>query len=61
MGELKTPPRSSQLKAAGSPALVLHMKKKFVPILITAGIAIAAVYVWNNWIVPNYLDGKGTA
>jgi len=32
--------------------------KKFKPVLITALIAVVAVYAWNNWIEPRITKGK---
>jgi len=32
--------------------------KKFKPVLITAAIAIVAVYVWNTYLEPRLTKGK---
>jgi len=34
------------------------MIKKALPYLVIAGVAIAAVYVWNSFISPKLLGGK---
>lgn len=34
---------------------------KAKPFLITAGVAIAAVYIWNTYISPRFADGKYSA
>lgn len=36
------------------------MKLNWKDIAITAAIAIAAVYLWQNYIVPSVLGGNGS-